>query len=151
MSMCTGACVEAKDKHWVSPIAPHLEFFLRHSLSQNWKPIDSAMLAGHWAPGILLCPQPQHWNYRCVLPYLSFLWGPQIWTLALMLPEQALYVWAISPVWKSHFPIRCFSVCLDGITTEQCISRTNTNASRWFSPNHLFLGHKYEVSVPNTK
>lgn len=124
-----------------------LYIFLRHSPSQNWKLIDSATLAGHWAPGILFSIT----GIISVCGHLPSSWGPHIWSLVLMLPGQALYDWALSPVLKSHFSVRGCIVYLNGVTTNQCVSRTNTNDSRQFSPNHLFLGHTYKVSVPNTR
>lgn len=88
------------------------------------------------SPRILLSPHPWHWDYKYVLPHLPFTGELEIWTLAAMISRDAVNCRAISPVSKSHFQledVQMFGWC--------------PKESRQLSPTHLFLGHRYEVSV----
>lgn len=156
---CSGACVEVRGRQWVSSIALHFGL-LRSSLSQNQKLIDSAELAGHRPPGILLSPHLQQWD-RHGLPCLPFTWGagdlssaPQASRAGTSLRSHLLPYPRHNPPVPSHISQLedSLMLCLDGVCTQSSAYQSrNTHASRGVSPTQLFLGHKYEANVPNTK
>lgn len=61
--MCKQVHMEASIWHWVSYSVAQPLILLKPSLSLNLELINSARLAGRWAPRIYLSPHPKHWGY----------------------------------------------------------------------------------------
>lgn len=89
--------IKLGDRHLHSPshFASLLAHFWRWGLLPNLMFTDSAMLSGHWAPGIFLSLPLQ-----CI-PGV-FMWESGIWTQVLMPVQQAFYL-NISPISPVHF------------------------------------------------